>query len=202
MALITCGKCGKKVSNTTTNCIHCGAKIYVAEQPQMEEPTVTSEPETPPKIKGIAFSSLNEDEQIKLENEFVSKDIRAKKYRRMGVEAKIFGFIAFWMLLFARLLLVIQGYIITDMFGGVIYQPDLIDWSGSILSVLVIVWLVAFIMCVYSAIAFKNRLRKCIYMKKFQKWLMDEKNINYIPNLITEKDRQLFNQIDLNTMDC
>lgn len=202
MALITCGKCGKKVSNTRSTCFQCGAKIYFTEEINIEAPAVINEFEETPEVTLPVFSSLSEDEQIDLENEFISKDKRARKYRRTGAEIKKFGFIGFWLLLFGRLLFALQSYIIVNVFDEKIYQPKLIEWSNNILAVLVIIWLLAFIMCIYSSITFKNRLRKCIYMKKFQKWLKDEKNINYIPNLITEKDRKTFNQIDLNTMDC
>ena len=80
MAIMICKNCGKKVSDTVEVCIHCGKDprtepaMVVAEPIKKEEPEkvqqeIELEDESP-----VDFFQLDEEEQLKLESEFLKED--------------------------------------------------------------------------------------------------------------------------------
>lgn len=223
MALMQCSNCGGKVSDTVANCIHCGAPIKKTEQvdindnirqkesvtetekPKANEPEINNpEKKKPvnkkPEVKLSPYSKLSDEKKIALENEFLKTDKRARRYRRKGVEKGKYLSITFWILVFARLLLAAQSYVVENYFGGEIFNQQYIEYSYYCLGALAVIWIASFIMGLYCAISYRGVIKKHTYNKKFQKWLRDKKKIEYVPNLIDERDRQIFEQIDLNTM--
>ena len=83
MALIVCTECGRKISDTSKHCIHCGAAIESS-----HEETVTKAPEA--KKTPSDYFQLQSGLQIQLEAEFLETDTWAEKYRRKGLELKAF----------------------------------------------------------------------------------------------------------------
>lgn len=202
MALITCNKCGKKISDTVSNCIHCGALIKETAEIENQKNEPLEDKNIISKIELPNFDELSEDHQIALENEFLKSDKRALKYKRKGVEMKKYATLAFWLLLIGRLLLLLQKYVIQKFFNGEVYKQEFIDLSEKFILMFVFIWIASIVMCLYTVFSYKSKLKKHIYNKKFQNWLKEKKNIKFTPSLISEKDRIMFEQIDINTMNC
>ena len=145
------------------------------------------------------YNELNEAHQTKLENEFLSTDKFAKKYRRKGVEGKRYATIALNILLIGSILMALQSFALEKLFGGVVYNQKYLDISEYFLYPLVFIWILSIVMCLYSLFSFRKRRNKQLYAKKFQKWLKSEKSIIFKPNFISELDRIMFEEIDIET---
>ena len=63
--------------------------------------------------------------------------------------------------------------------------------------VVALVWVGTIVMVIYTRISNDNKLNIVRYNKKFEKWLLEEKGIKYIPNLPSEKAKRLYSQIDI-----
>ena len=197
MALITCKNCGKKISDTVEKCIHCGA---TTKEPDVKETSISKEQNSEANEAGkTVFNKLSEKEQIKLENEFLKFDKKARIYRRKIFEAKRFALLVFLIPLITRVLSAGQKGAIEKLFEGKIYDPKMLDLSEKCLIPLIAVLLMSIVLCIYSATTYKKRENKQLYAKKFQRWLKEEKNIVYKPNFISEKDRVVFEEINLDT---
>ena len=89
MALITCKNCGKNISDTTEKCIHCGALVGVDVETtadSADNASVKTENKTEKKIK---FLAMSDEDQIKLEEEFLDSDPDAFKWYKSFYEKKI-----------------------------------------------------------------------------------------------------------------
>ena len=199
MALTTCKRCGKKISNTVASCIHCGAstELPITKETEREEDFVVNDESDLFEALLPQFNELQARQQKKLENEFLKADKKMKRYRRKGVEGKKYGALAIGGLFISRILLVLQKLAIEKVFEGAIYNPDAITKSEQALVPILAVWVFSIVMCFYSLSVFRKRRNKMLYAKKFQKWLWDEKTIIYKPNFITEKDKKVFEDIKL-----
>ena len=189
MALINCKKCGKTVSDTVLNCIHCGA-------PLKEEPN--AEQETSKKDVFPLFTDLSDTERTAIENEFLSSDKKSMRYRQRCAEKSKFGTLSLLLFVLGRVLLYAQDYVLNNLFT--VYNPEFIDLSEKLLVGIVILWAVTDAIAIYLAIVAKSRVKKQLYKKKLQRWILINKNMDYTPKFLSEKDRLVFNSIDLDTM--
>lgn len=205
MALITCKYCGRNISDTTDTCIHCGGKvnenIILEKESSQNAPTVKSTTESKEnkvlsEENGTRFKKLSEKCQIDLEEEFLKSNKKILRYRRKGLEIKKFGAIPLYSLLLGRLLYLAQNYVTNNYFNGTVYDQKWIAASSQFLVLLVLTMLFSLIMLIYSAISYRNKVKKIAYQKFFQKWLREEKQIIYHPNLISNKEKQIFDDID------
>ena len=57
-----------------------------------------------------------------------------------------------------------------------------------------------FIYSIVKRIYYRSINAKYVYMKKFQRWLNNEKNIEYFPPLKTIRQQMLFDNIDLDNL--
>ena len=208
MALITCKYCGKSISDTTNKCIHCGGEVktnptlennVTNEDAKFASTHATPETKNSSNDKKVQFDKLGKNYQVDLEEEFMNSNKSLFKYRRKGIEIKKFGEIAMWLLLLPRVLLVIQSYVAKKFFNGVIYDQIWIERSYQFAIAIAFVWIVSLIMLFYSGISYRNKVKKIAYKKLFQKWLLEERQIVYYPNLTTNKEQQIFDNIDINT---
>ena len=194
MALIVCEKCGKKISDTASECIHCGAKIGV-------ENDVSSEMNEKEKKKNEPkdFLSFSDDKQEKLEIEFLNYDVEARKwYQKHGAFSKLavsgmgLATVSF-----------VFAFIISLLFGdkNPAESTDTVNMLYNVGYVGVrVLQVFGIITCLVFNVAFivvKRKKRPEVYKKRFQKWLMDNKNIAYNPFFETQKERERFESVDL-----
>jgi len=225
MALIECKECGKRISDTTRVCIHCGAPTCVSKpdavgdsentqkqsqngvahdvENKQKESEAQAEKTEPKKI----FQNLDKDTQCELEKEFWKVDKRAKKYKRRTETGKfimllalgyyIVGLISLlWIMSFGKEI----GNGVPDWLtpqSWVIYRvlfPENIPLMPIILEVIGISSMIV------GGVRLKQRQGKkeVVYKKRFQAWLLMEKNIEYIPQFFMAIDRSVWNHTDIN----
>ncbi len=194
MGLITCKNCGKKISDTVENCIHCGKPIK-----ETEQETATYDTSDKASSQQFApFSFYTEDDRLALEREFLSNDEWAKKYRRTVEELPSFSRMSVFSL-FLPILILDALHKFNDNFTGFDFLNSTIIGSISILSFILLaimfVGMVSYV--IFTKIHLKITMSKYIYMKKFQKWLKEVKQIDYTPTFIKIKEKEKFDQIDL-----
>lgn len=201
MALITCWKCEKRYSDTVDKCIHCGAS---KERPDgIEEASATPErlgdlcAEAPrvdnPKYKD--FFSYSDEERDSLEKDFWKYDNKAFKWRRIELEVNesfknlrtllIPTNICFFaMMVLGRTIDSdnISNFILAFMVGVIIA----LAWS-----------MVLGIGLGVTKIYVNSSIKSLIYLKKLQKWLLEEKRIIFIPRFSTRRKKEAFDSLDL-----
>ncbi len=222
MALIECKECGKRISDTTKLCIHCGAPTSISKpdvvgdsenahkqgqssvahvgDTNQKEPEAQAE-KTEPKI---IFQKLDKNTQCELEKEFWKVDKRAKKYRMKNKSGRYFlmlGFGYFWYYL-----------IVIFILDNTIKLPDSLvikNWeiyhivySGYFEYAALFLSLIGVICMIVGTIKFIHETgqskKEVLYKKRFQAWLLMEKNVDYIPQFMSESDRNLWRNTDIN----
>lgn len=191
MALITCKNCGKNISDKTEKCIHCGHPVN--EDVEVAEESVTSTHiESPEDDKRPIFHQLPASEQRMLEETFVNTDPWALSYRRKKGELKKFYNMHYTAWLCAAVSALcgqrVDNYA-SGTFWAILAQIAMV--------VVALVWVGTIVMVIYTRISNDNKLNIVRYNKKFEKWLLEEKGIKYIPNLPSEKAKRLYSQIDI-----
>lgn len=186
MGLIQCQECGKTISDTIKICIHCGAPLRDA----VEDPPAVPVCEQENSSTHTSFDALPIAEQDALEKEFLLKDKRALKFRRKRQGAKN--------------TLILSGILALFFFYNLISYLALSSFfqNAKILNLSYILTFFSFI-CFFIGliVGLKNKptpendVKKCIYYRKFQAFLK-EKEIDYTPVFIVEKERLLFEQVD------
>ena len=202
MALITCSKCNKTISDRAEKCIHCGAPIVKILPNNELSPVKAIEAETQeetkePKIELPKYTKLPLDDQMKLENEFVKSNKKAQRIRRafseIGWYKKLstIGFIAF-------------GLIAAFIFIAVRIVPMDDVQNEDLMGTAVALWLVLLASSIGLAItssvcrSMYNRSQKeYIYWKLYQTWLLKEKQLDFTPRFQTQQEQEIFNKIDL-----
>lgn len=198
MALIICKECGKKVSDTCTKCIHCGTPILegsddiqkksVAEKMQS---TVSDDQKTL-----MNFDRLENDDRTILEREFLKCDSWARKYRRTKAEIPSFGFAIIWCIcvlyIIFKTVFTFELFPIGDVINPMFERISLISFIA--LGVLLVGM---HIYSIFARIYLKISLGRYVYMKKFQKWLKEYKDIEYTPPIIKIKEKRIFDSIDI-----
>ena len=195
MALIVCKTCGKKVSDTVDRCIHCGAPIA-------EEPFVLKTEEKKETVKKSEqtlhnYSSYDSADQIKLEKEFLSQDKWARRFRRTKNDISKFKhwFIHMcWLFIIYRL---VYLYLYKEVFEQSIYRKDMTDVSIYLMVALFAVSFIGMLVTWGMEIAKKRSVKRYIYLKKYQRWLKETKQIQYNPQFFEKKEQAAFDQIDI-----
>lgn len=191
MALIVCKKCGKNISDKSEKCIHCG-------QPLKE---ITESKEVDKEAKALEnmpkFNALDGVTRRKLELEFIKTDKWAYVYRRRGVEIPKLGKFAFAMPVFIVAGVAAVSIVAEGINNGFVMTPWLENASGVFMALSVAMMPVAIILLIYNRIQYSNKVNRMTYNKKFQKWLRDVKKINYQPSFRTEREKCLFDEIEI-----
>lgn len=193
MALITCKSCGKSISDKAERCIHCGQPLTESVTPPVE----------PPKKKNADLSHLpkyNDMSNVKrteLEKEFLETDKWAYNYRRKGLEIQKLGKFAFWIPVALGAVAVLINYITENIHHGFVMMPAL-ETAGIVFFVIAAsTFPLSFCLLIYNRFSFNNKTNRLTYHKKLQAWLLRVKKINYQPAIFTEKEKNLFNEIDI-----
>ena len=100
MALIECSRCGKKITDTAENCIHCGAPTHILDS---DDKSTCINDQCISENAGESdclpsYNSFGEDYKLELEREFLKSDVRAMKYRRRRAENIHFFLIFCWII--------------------------------------------------------------------------------------------------------
>ena len=204
MALIQCKECGKRISDTTEVCVHCGAptRISVDETASEIKVDMKSSGGEPSENKEelVVFQNLDFDRQCELEKEFWSVDRRAEKYKKRSEKAHgtallIVGY--FFLLLFS---LFFSSFQMLGFFeGGWIKNWEiytLFFYEGfPLFPYLVGITLLSLV--IISSLRC-NKKKEALYKKQFQRWLRTEKNIEYIPQFNTEREKKIWDSMSIN----
>lgn len=197
MAIIICKSCGKKVSDTVDVCIHCGKNpkeeiVQTAEKPNEEE--VTSE-------KTIEFYDLSEKERLALETEYIQQDKSGKKYLLDVFELTSYMKPLFFYPILAIPLLRLV-FFLSEVFNLPICESNVQNEVFSTIAAISGIGLIALCACMFLYGLFKkiyNLITRArfIYFKKFQKWLAENKNIHFYPELKSARQKAVFESINI-----
>ena len=191
MALIVCKKCGKNISDKSEKCIHCG-------QPLKE---ITESKEVDKAAKALEnmpkFNALNGVTRRKLELEFIKTDKWAYVYRRRGVEIPKLGKFALAMPVFLAAGVAAVTIVAESVNNGFVLTPWLEKASFVFYALSASMMAVAILLLIYNRIQYSNKVNRMTYNKKFQKWLRDVKKVNYQPSFRTEREKCLFDEIEI-----
>ncbi len=213
MALTICKECGKKISDTTSKCIHCGAPIILDPPVQAQnEPQNSAICENQDYSQAITdttnsvaplkeFASLTKDEKNALEDEFLENDKWARKYLQFKTEFKacrrtFYKFIG-WTIVLAVALIVLgfafkEKILLIEYF---IVDPSLLDAGCISFLALAALCSAMFLYGFIGAIYYTFTHKVYIYSKKLQVWLEKEKGIKYMPPLVFEREKKIFESI-------
>ena len=191
MALIVCKKCGKNISDKSEKCIHCG-------QPLKE---ITESKEVDKAAKALEnmpkFNALNGVTRRKLELEFIKTDKWAYVYRRRGVEIPKLGKFALAMPVFLAAGVAAVTIVAESVNNGFVLTPWLENASFVFYALSASMMAVAILLLIYNRIQYSNAINRMTYHKKMQAWLRDVKKINYQPSFRTEREKCLFDEIEI-----
>ena len=202
MALIQCKECGKRISDTTEVCVHCGAPTNMSANETSSEMKVDMESSrtelSDDEEKVVVFQNLNFDRQCELEKEFWSVDHAAEKHKKRG-GAKIstglltLGYIILLVFsLFPGLMIILeQGDWFKNWDIYNLFYSDGHPWLPYFLLFTFFVWM---LICTFRS-TYKKEAK---YKKQFQLWLKVEKNIDYIPQFNSERERNIWNRTSVN----
>lgn len=199
MALIECKECGKRISDTTKVCVHCGAPTDISKNEVLTEKHVEAELSKNKESVDI-FQNLDYTRQCELEKEFWSVDRRAEKYKKRSEKAHgtallIVGY--FFLLLFS---LFFSSFQMLGFFeGGWIKNWEIYNlffYEGfPLFPCLVGITLLSLV--IISSLRC-NKKKEALYKKQFQRWLRTEKNIEYIPQFNTEREKKIWDSMSIN----
>ncbi len=200
MALIICKNCGKSISDKSNLCIHCGASTA--------HTIATEAPQNNQSRKDIpSYNLLTKNEREALKEKFIeecsAKDSWLRRYILKAHEIKLnsrccfISIIAHW------------GMKLAYSFFGFLCDPISQDSAYNLHSILktthecakYFTWIFLGILVLYtivSLIFLRVNISHLIFKKKLQKWLRDEKQMEYSPAFKNEKMRQRFSHLDLN----
>ncbi len=190
MALITCPKCGKQISDTAGKCIHCGYDLRESKDGQTE-------------LK--EYYKLPSAEQKALRAEFYKTDpAYAECDRRADKTKKKFSTFATLGVTFGSIAIIIS--IIVKILNAV-SDKKFEDYNIVLVGIVVVIMVISFLMLMISSILMlvlrikfrKHRYNQLIIEKRYQKWLRSEKAITYKVQF-TEKqkrDKAFFDEINV-----
>ena len=201
MALIECSRCGKKITDTAENCIHCGAPTHILDSDDkstcITDQCISENAGESDRLP--SYNSFGEDYKLELEREFLKSDVRAMKYRRRRAEISRFV-LMFFGILFALFFVIKFLFEVPDeILSNTVYNKPLDKLSEHLLIAIIIYAFSCLIYAIVASIIMKISIKQYVYMKKFQKWLKEEKGIDYMPPLQKIKQKRIFDSIDLET---
>lgn len=185
MPLIPCPHCGKQISDTSGKCIHCGESLIQEVEKQN-------------------YNKLTDKEKADLREEFYKfypeyKNCNIKKQKRLKHSA-IIGFMGFGCGIVMLLM-----YLVNFLSGKKLFSSNNIFlFIGVSVMVLTFIFLITFFIMtlIRHSKDKKYQRNEIIIEKKFQKWLLENKNIEYPVAVNLEgNDRAFFNSIDINKID-
>lgn len=205
MALIICNNCGKKISDTADECIHCGAKIRLDVNEKIDEieyDIEETEVENADKEYDLVkYYSLPVDKQEKLERDFrkSDKEAGAWKEKALNVESFIKASKAF-LLISALVFFALRLF--SDVLSG-----KLLDKTNERAGICFAVGLIGFVVVfVISLIALGiaeavrslrfGKKKQYVYYRRFADWLL-EKNVIFDMEFLSDKDKKIYEKIDL-----
>ncbi len=173
MALITCKVCGKKFSDTLERCVHCNTifnKELVIEEKQKC-------------CDKIDFYSLEVRQRHKLEEEFVCENKEAFKYLQKTTYDKFASVVSKITLLMVFLYFCINIvlFAFVDIGNIEIEKEKYLIFSAVALIFAFVIMLFSNIIEIIIVVANKNSYKKYVYIKEYQKWLLEKKDIMYEP---------------------
>ncbi len=196
MALIVCHECGKRVSDTSDICIHCGVPLKKCDATEIKELPNEKEEKTEKDRTAesvLRFNSLGKEEQRNITKAFLKSDKISKKYRDKlltnDMLIKIFT-LNFLLLVFSlgflyfglgHLVKTQESFILIALFGGVI-------------AILQSVFMFIFI---FRRRILNRNMKRLVFEKKFQTWLMENKGISYNPVFINEREKRFFESLKI-----
>ncbi len=206
MALIVCKNCGKNISDTTENCIHCGTPVKESleqsvleteENTEKAEAVEVKEAKKEEKSTRKNYLFLSDDEQVKLEEEFWEYDKEAFEWYRKIYRKK---YMDIPLMLISVVALAACG----------LFMNLFVDFSskfsmtfgvlGTILCFLAAVTgfvLVGFGTSISAFTRKKERRQQFIYQKRFQRWLREKKNLDFMPTVFRNGEESIFESVDI-----
>lgn len=200
MALIICKNCGKKVSDTAKNCIHCGVSLLLEEvppQPPAVEEMVEQKEQTSEKLDNfVKFKNLDKKQQKALLKEFWKEDLPARKYQKKKTILEFFQSGIFVYLLIPNLVTMAIWFVFR-------FQPQSTEGFLLILSLFAAMIILPPILMLIFGIIMKltvnSKVKTLAYKKRFQIWAKETKQIVYKPTFVNCVESQMFEQIDIKT---
>ena len=196
MALITCKKCGRSVSDTRETCIHCGTllreEIDELEEAVSEE-RIATEPEMQGKEPENNFHQLSAEVQKALVWEFQRSVPEVGKHAKRFLKAQFCVIYIGGFLLLNLLLRMCEPYFVQYIRNPIMYRIVFFDFT---VPILLLIW--------FFAVLKRNRLnskkKKIALQKKFEYWLKKEKSITYLPEFFDLKQKQEYEQINIDSI--
>ena len=121
------------------------------------------------------------------------------KYRRRRAENIHFFLIFCWIITINLILLNHLFDLFNQLLDEPVYNQSLSEASEYLLIALLVFALACLIYSIINSIIMKISIKQYVYMKKFQKWLKEEKGMDYMPPLQKIKQKRIFDSIDLET---
>lgn len=167
MALITCPKCGKQISDTAKACIHCGFSLVKEEKKETAAREI------------IDYNKLSFDDKNVLKREFYKKYPVYEECEKR--RERFLKFINFTCVAYVVFVFLFAGFWI----GGMIYHQASKEDAPVFVIVIMLVSLALTLIFLSANILQrkvfykKHRHNELIIMKKMQKWLKEEKGVSY-----------------------
>ncbi len=175
MALIECPNCKKPVSNLREECIHCGVPLDV-------------------KLgsNDLTFFMLNARTRVDYELKFLCENKRAMAFRRKGIEINKVLKTGRWLLL-SGLVVFYAGFMLkTPGVANVYFVSAIFLGLLQVLLSLIIEGIFLIRKRLY-----RRSTRYYVYLKSFGQWLKSKYDIQYVPSLKGERQRQKYQSIDI-----
>ena len=204
MGLIVCKKCGHKISDTVENCIHCG-QVTINDCVDSKPEDAIDKQNINLNSSIINYLSLDRDTKRCLETEFLNQDKWAIKYyqttRALTFYSKAWLMVTAWIVLIFQTIEIIYLFIDNDkkILSSYIVNDNLFRISTALLAILYALLIAMVLYSIIKKIQFKATFAKYVYLRKYQKWLKDQKQIEYVP-VLCEKENIIFDSIDLNVL--
>ena len=190
MALIKCEKCGRTISDTTNKCIHCGEIVHKKNGYDAHDNSSSKDNSESIILDDFTnYKDLMGHKRIELELEFCYSDKWALKYVRKIHEPisilKIAGIAdTFGLACYMAVVILIytnpswQPYNDKFFMGGIVLGifTGIIGFATTILSL------------IFNKIHIKSVKKNLYYFKKFQFWLIKEKNIVFYPDYFATQE--------------
>ena len=193
MAIIVCKNCGKNISDSCEKCIHCGTNIKI------DNFSTTNQDKPLTKTVQKTYEDLPEYAQLELENEFIEKNADMMKYKRKIKGAETFANYSTYMFFFHWIIFMFFRFIfqIVPKFSIHIVNKNIFSIVSLLNFFFGIIGCLLFITGIISKKIINNKIKSFTYIKKLKIWLEKEKGITYNVLFQSEKEHQIFNQLEI-----
>lgn len=203
MALTVCKSCGKTVSDTVETCIHCGGSINGETIEQNVQQNVRLQEETSANTEATKehdvydYFIYSEDRRLSLEKAFIESDKWAYNYRRTEEEIRKFKSLFESIILFNMLSSFALMLAFMFIFDFKAYKVDLIYIALAGSAILFVLSSLMSVVLHFMIKARRNAPERLVYLKKYQKWLLEEKNISFNPKFKKKGSQEAFANISV-----